>query len=576
MIDESPDMSTLPTGRLSRRTLIGYSAGAIAGSALTAKAITASAQEATPEATPESRSEFEPSGIPPVPESLGPAVPPEFTEPTNWPAENYDLANTRRVTSSISTETIGQLGTAWTVPITTPGTFGAVTSAPIIVDNTLYMLDMQSNVWAYDKTTGEQRWVKNYNVNCAGPNGAAAGYGLLVFPLSDTAEMVALDLETGDEKWRVGLPQPRHEGITMGPLIYDSTVYVSTVPINGTHGLYLGGQRGMLYALDLNTGEVLWFFDTTTDNLWGNFRVNSGGGLWHPPAIDENGMLYAGIANPAPYPGTPDFPAASSRLGDNLYTNSAIRIDPVAGKVDWYVSLKPHDLFDADNHLSPVLTSAAIGGVETPLVISTGKHAFVAGIHRETGKEIWKTPVGVHINDMLDTLPADDEDPIEVAPGVIGGVETPIALGDGAVYTACVNVSAMYTGSTVGSNPFSEATSNLTALDVATGEIIWDKVVPTCLLGGVIAVNDVVLTAGLDGLVRGFSAADGSEIFRYQTTSGINAPISMSGDYVYIPSSGPFYTNSDVANPAPEQAAALVALKIGGEVQPTPAASPTA
>ena len=34
--------------------------------------------------------------------------------------------------------------------------------------------------------------------------------------------------------------------------------------------------------------------------------MNSGGGLWHPPAVDANGDMYIAVANPAPWPGTKD------------------------------------------------------------------------------------------------------------------------------------------------------------------------------------------------------------------------------------------------------------------------------
>ena len=69
--------------------------------------------------------------------------------------------------------------------------------------------------------------------------------------------------------------------------------------------------------VDAGTGQVLWYFDTTTDNLWGQPTVNSGGGFWHPPSVDDDGKLYIGVANPAPYPGVKDWPWASSRPGDN-------------------------------------------------------------------------------------------------------------------------------------------------------------------------------------------------------------------------------------------------------------------
>ena len=110
-------------------------------------------------------------------------------------------------------------------------------------------------------------------------------------------------------------------------MVYDNVVYVSTIP-GSSENFYSGGQRGVIHALDAAEGHVLWYFDTTTDNLWGNPTVNSGGGFWHPPTVDEAGKIYFPIANPAPYPGTEGWPWGSSRPGDNLYTDSVLKMDP--------------------------------------------------------------------------------------------------------------------------------------------------------------------------------------------------------------------------------------------------------
>jgi outer membrane protein assembly factor BamB len=46
---------------------------------------------------------------------------------------------------------------------------------------------------------------------------------------------------------------------------------------------------GVIDALDERTGDELWSFDTVKGGrLWGNPKVNSGGGSWYPPAIDTS------------------------------------------------------------------------------------------------------------------------------------------------------------------------------------------------------------------------------------------------------------------------------------------------
>ena len=457
--------------------------------------------------------------------------------------------------------------------------YGALVSAAVIAGDKLYQQDAMSNVYCLDKATGEEVWSNEYNeaVPSGGPNGVGLGYGRVVYSLGGPGDVVAADAETGEELWKTNIQGLRKEGITMAPLVYDSTVYISTIP--GTpEQFYQGNQRGIIVALNLDDGKVLWYFDTTQDNLWGddggNARINSGGGLWHVPSIDEEGRLYVGIGNASPYPGVPEFPAGSSRPGDNDYANAVMRIDPHRAAVDWFLNVKPHDLFDLDNQLTPILTTATIDGAERKVVLTSGKHGIVVAVDQETGEEIWRTPVGKHQNDDLQELPEDEY--VEVFPGTLGGVETPLAYADGLVFAPVYNLASYYnaTGMDRSKLDISKATGQLVALDVSTGEIVWDNELTTGILGAATVINDLVFTGGMDGIVRGFRTDDGTQVFSYQTSSGLNAPLSVSGDTIYVPAGGPLFPSEDTWSPAPEPKAQIIALTLGGEVQTGPSATP--
>lgn len=582
MSQSGDDASASGLSRHNRRKVIGVGAGAVLSAAVSKSVF---AQDATPEAQSEAAATPEANAIGsdrfPVRTELGPAIPPEYTDAeTNWPSENGDLQSTRHAMgSTISSENIGELGVAWSFPVPTSATYGALVAAPVIVGDVIYQQDAMSNVYARNKETGEEIWTNEHNeaVPSGGPNGVAVGYDMAVYTLGGPGDVIAVDAATGEEAWRTNILGYRNEGITMAPLIHDSTVYVSTIP--GTpEQFYQGNQRGHIIALDLIDGKVLWYFDTTVDNLWGadggNARVNSGGGLWHPPSVDEEGNIYVGVGNASPYPGIPEYPEASSRPGDNDYANALMRIDPDRAAVDWYINVKPHDLFDLDNQLSPVLTTATIEETKTPIVIGSGKHGYVVAANAETGEELWRTAVGEHKNDDLQELP--DEEYVEVLPGTLGGVETPLAYADGLVFAPVFNMASFYNASSLdpSSIDIGAATGQLVALDVATGEIVWDVAQPTGTLGAATVANDVVFTGGLDGIVRGYRTDDGTEIFIYQTASGLNAPFAISGDYLYVPAGGPLLPSEDTWDPAPEPKAALIALAIGGEVQTGPSATP--
>jgi hypothetical protein len=90
------------------------------------------------------------------------------------------------------------------------------------------------------------------------------------------------------ELWTRRLTRNGKEGIDMTPAVYDGTVLVSTIPGN-TKSFYAGNGDGI--AAD-------------GAKLWRNSKVNSGGGLWYPPAVDDQGRVFLTVANPAPFPGT--------------------------------------------------------------------------------------------------------------------------------------------------------------------------------------------------------------------------------------------------------------------------------
>jgi plastocyanin len=91
--------------------------------------------------------------------------------------------------------------------------------------------------------------------------------------------------------------------------------------------------------------------------------------------------------------------------------------------------------------------------------------------------------------------------------------------------------------------------------------------VPTPLFAAATVINDVVFTGGLDGVVRGFSVDDGTQIFTYQATSGLSAPLGAYGDLLLIPAGAPFIPSADTSDPAMTAVTQLIALKVGGTVQ---------
>jgi glucose dehydrogenase len=466
----------------------------------------------------------------------------------DWTLPGGDLANTRDVASAITSSNVAQLGVAWCVPVESTGATKAAgiangyATTPVVVNGVVYTQDQESNVMAIRLATGQVLWTHTYNSLNGGPDGVNV-VGGTVYAATDSAA-VALSAATGKQLWSRTLIGNDLEGIDMAPGYHDGTVYVSTVPVNPNKGEYLGGAKATLWALNATTGEPEWSWDEV-QNLWGNPGLNSGGGLWDPPSFDSAGNLYIGIANPGPIGqgGWPKgYPWGTSRPGPDLYTDSVVKLSP-QGKLLWYYQLTPHDLFDWDLQNSPVLTNAN----GQPVVIDGGKAGVLVELNAQTGKLLWKLPVGVHSGPAdagLITENATPASPIalpatfSLEPGVFGGVESQLATNGSTVFAAVNNLAVPMSvkGVTESSKAFEasipKATGEMVAVDQDTGKIEWDDKLPSSPYGAATVTNNVVFTTAYNGHLYAFNATTGAILLNTPLSAGSNAPVAIDGDYV--------------------------------------------
>lgn len=468
------------------------------------------------------------------------AIPPEVAMySSDWPVANKDYANTRATNDSpINSSNVLDLGVAWSFPIPGISAYGAGASNPLIQGEKVFFQDLQGNVFCLDLASGEVLWEKIYNsTSVVGPNGPAAGWGK-VFLAKDLYNMTALDLASGEELWSIRLSEVSTTGIDIQPALYDGMVYTSTVPGTGDV-FYAPGGIGVIYALDQETGEVKWNFSTVdTPELWGHPEINSGGGCWFTPSIDlATGVMFWAIANPAPFPGTEDWPSGSSRPGHNLYTNTMMALNHSSGEMVWYRQVLPHDLLDHDLQIAPILATLDMegGGEMEDLVIGAGKMGKVYAFNRSTGELLWVTTVGRYTEEsQLDRLP---EGTSHIYPGVLGGVETPMAYSSGMLFVPVVNLPADWTPTEldVSTLDFSQGRGELVALDARTGKILWIRHFDSMVLGGATVVNDLVFAATYDGNIYAFNAQSGERLLKYQAPAGINGWPAVAGDTVIWP-----------------------------------------
>ena len=466
-----------------------------------------------------------------------------------WTLPGGNLQNTRDVASAITGSNVSKLGVAWTVPLKVPShTDGAYATTPVVVNGVVYVQTLDSNVLAISLATGKVLWTHTYNSPNGGPDGVNVANGV-VFGATNHAAF-ALSAVTGTQLWSRTLIGNDHEGIDMAPGYNHGTVYVSTVPVNPTVGEYLGGGKGILWALNAKTGAPEWNWDEV-QNLWGKPKINSGGGQWYPPSFDSQGNIYIGVANPGPIGGVPGYPWGTSRPGPNLYTDSVVKLSP-QGKLLWYYQLTPHDLFDWDVQNSPVLTTAN----GHPVVIDSGKAGILIELNAQTGKLIWKLPVGAHNGHDHDGLLTEYAKPTAhlklasqfcIEPGVEGGVETQLASNGSTTFAAVNYLPAPICGTehhcsiavSAAIKAVFTATGDMIAVNQDTGKIEWDTKLPSSPYGAATLTNNVVLTTTFNGDLYALNAATGAILLKTPMSAGSNAPVAIDGEYVIAGAGAP-------------------------------------
>lgn len=454
-------------------------------------------------------------------------IPPEVAaHAADWVLPNFDYDNTRNPKTRIDASNVSKLRERWSFMVTGSAAFGYVTANPLVVGELVYTQDMQSNVFALERATGNLKWKRSFDRPSFGPNGVAVGYGKL-FAVAGDSDVVALKLEDGTDVWKFTPMFTHSEGMDIQPIAYGGTLFAATVPASTTRGVYEGGAHGKLLALDAESGKQRWSFDTiSTTGLSEDPEAYGGGGAWYPPLIDaERGLTYWGTGNPVPWPGSPGQFQAGTRVGSpNLYTSSLVAVGLEDGAYRFHHQDQPHDIFDWDFQTTPVLARGE------NLVIGAGKTGAVVAVDPNTGKLVWRTKVGKHMNDELTEYPSQS---LTIYPGVLGGVMSALAYAGGVVYVPSVDLPLNFDGNLL-IPEVAGGSGTLSALDVRDGKVLWTAQTAGACYGAATLANDLVLTSDDKGRVYAFARETGKEVWHYDAPAGINAPLVVTGDMLLI------------------------------------------
>ncbi len=160
--------------------------------------------------------------------------------------------------------------------------------------------EKQGLIWALDPATGTVLWKQDVAREIAGGRGetlfgAAVDHEKVYLGLISGAHL-ALDLKTGEEVWYSPIVRPdgreRKNGVVGA---------VTLIP-----GVLLSGAGdGMVRAVSARTGQLLWQFDTAQEFTTANGVAAHGGSLASGGPIVANGMVFIGSGYPGFQGGDP-------------------------------------------------------------------------------------------------------------------------------------------------------------------------------------------------------------------------------------------------------------------------------
>ncbi|HEX5947182.1 MAG TPA: PQQ-binding-like beta-propeller repeat protein [Acidimicrobiales bacterium] len=358
---------------------------------------------------------------------------PDAGDDAAWVRFGHDLANTRAVAdeTTLDTATVTDLAPAWEVD----GILG-VSGTPAVADGVVYLGDWTGLLRALDAESGDEVW--NHDLGGGYVGGSVAVDDTQVVVGTFDARIVSLDRASGEPRWEASVDAHPKAVVFGSPVIVDGLVVVGV----GSFEVFAPGDpptfRGSVVALDAETGDERWRFWLTK----GDATEGPGVSIWSSPAVDtERGVLYIGTgqayALPAP-------PRSDALLALDLHTGAEVWTTQFTAGDAWTITdpsgldadvgAAPN-LFEAggtdavgvgdkagayralDRDTGEVLwerkltEGGAQGGIMASAAVADGtvyvasndggRDAVLVALDAAAGQEVWRGDVGAHVTGPL-------------------------------------------------------------------------------------------------------------------------------------------------------------------------------
>jgi alcohol dehydrogenase (cytochrome c) len=474
-------------------------------------------------------------------------------EPHNWLMYSGTLASQRfSRLDQVHRKYVGGLELKWAYQI--PEIDRAET-VPLVVDGVMFVTEAPSNVVALDAGTGRPYWrydhelPEDLRICCGRNNRGVAILGETLFMSTLDAHLVAIDARTGSLKWNTEVADHKAGySKTAAPLVVKDLVVTGIA--GGEYGI-----RGFVDAYHPGTGELAWRLYTVPgpgepghESWAGDSWKTGAAATWITGSYDPDlDLVYWGTGNPGP-----DW-NGEVRLGDNLYSDSALAIDADTGKLEWYFQFTPWDVHDWDAIQIPVLSDLELNGVRRKVMMWANRNAFYYTLDRETGEFLVGKPFARQTwAEGLDEtgrpirapgkLPTEDGNVVSPSIGGATNWWSPayspktelfyVNAYDGEqeffIRDEVYREGEQYTGGGARNVlPAEKYRSAIRALDPRTGELRWEfEIQPRSTSGLLATAGDLVFGGTVDGYFFALDAETGQELWHVAVGARVHsAPI---------------------------------------------------
>ena len=469
------------------------------------------------------------------------------TSQVDWPTYHGHLRGNRfSAITEIDATNVARLAPAWV--FTLPDA-SRLQVTPLVVGGVMYVTNA-NECFALDAGSGRRLWhyqrarTKGLAGDAAsGINRGVAVAGDRVFMVTDHAHLIALDRFTGDLVWETPMADWRENyGATSAPLAAAGLVFSGVS--GGDEGV-----RGFLAAFDPVTGKEVWRFWTVPkagepgSETWQGRDIAHGcAATWLTGTYDPDlDTLFWPTGNPCPdYDGR-------ERVGDNLYSDSILALDPKTGRLKWHFQYTPHDLWDWDAQQPPVLVDTTWQGQARKLLLHANRNGFFYVLDRTDGsmllarpfvkKLTWASAVDPAGRPVLNPGQTPTVEGTTVCPAVEGATNwfsTSFSPATGLYYVQALEKCNIFTrrdetwkpgswsyGGTTRQVPDEPGEKVLRAIDVATGSVRWEvpQIGPANSWGGTLATAGGLVFFGDDsGTFAAVDASTGARLWQFPTS----------------------------------------------------------